>query len=259
MFVLGSWAKGTNTGKRARCCHYSCCSCSVRETSSWVLSESCWNTRPRGHERARKHHKYVHTLQFTCSSFWSMPQFPVFIFIDCLFWNSVVSEVFKLHMEELRGMQEQISKRDNEIKLLEAIIQTLGGKERLGKSGLNGWWWCVSFTCRVCENSFCIIHIRLSLSDDKKLKMYFCLLVRSYRFSKKMNFTWACDCNGPDAFDSYLALDAHTCAISFHTYADSAPMPARFRNSHLQPCGARNCDNFDTWRANFLSNSPKGE
>ncbi|VVB17968.1 unnamed protein product [Arabis nemorensis] len=48
------------------------------------------------------------------------------------------TKVFKLHMEELRGMQEQILKRDNEIKLLEAIIQTLGGKERLGKSGANG-------------------------------------------------------------------------------------------------------------------------
>ncbi|KAJ0242149.1 hypothetical protein HA466_0214590 [Hirschfeldia incana] len=48
------------------------------------------------------------------------------------------TKVFKLHMEELRGMQEQISKRDNEIKLLESIIQTLGGKERLGKSGANG-------------------------------------------------------------------------------------------------------------------------
>uniref|UniRef100_M4F9K4 Uncharacterized protein n=1 Tax=Brassica campestris TaxID=3711 RepID=M4F9K4_BRACM len=47
------------------------------------------------------------------------------------------TKVFKLHMEELRGMQEQISKRDNEIKLLEAIIQTLGGKERLRKSGVN--------------------------------------------------------------------------------------------------------------------------
>ena len=39
-------------------------------------------------------------------------------------------------MEELRGMQEQISKRDNEIKLLESIIQTLGGKERLGKKAV---------------------------------------------------------------------------------------------------------------------------
>ncbi|CAN6821959.1 unnamed protein product [Brassica oleracea var. botrytis] len=48
------------------------------------------------------------------------------------------TKVFKLHMEELRGMQEQISKRDNEIKLLESIIQTLGGKERLGKSGASG-------------------------------------------------------------------------------------------------------------------------
>lgn len=54
-----------------------------------------------------------------------------------LWFDDIVPEVFKLHMEELRGMQEQISKRDNEIKLLEAIIQTLGGKERLRKSGVN--------------------------------------------------------------------------------------------------------------------------
>ncbi|KAK9950390.1 hypothetical protein M0R45_005883 [Rubus argutus] len=39
------------------------------------------------------------------------------------------SKVFELHMEELRAKQEEISKRDKEIKLLEAIIQTLGGKE----------------------------------------------------------------------------------------------------------------------------------
>jgi len=32
-------------------------------------------------------------------------------------------------MEELRAKQEEITKRDNDIKLLEAIIQTLGGKE----------------------------------------------------------------------------------------------------------------------------------
>ncbi|CAH8303853.1 unnamed protein product [Eruca vesicaria subsp. sativa] len=42
------------------------------------------------------------------------------------------TKVFKLHMGELRGMQEQISKRDNEIKLLEAIIQTLGGLRKGG-------------------------------------------------------------------------------------------------------------------------------
>ena len=41
------------------------------------------------------------------------------------------AEVFELHMEELRAKQEEISKRDNEIKLLEAIIQTLGGRESL--------------------------------------------------------------------------------------------------------------------------------
>lgn len=41
----------------------------------------------------------------------------------------IVAEVFKLHMEELRAKQEEISKKDSEIKLLEAIIQTLGGKE----------------------------------------------------------------------------------------------------------------------------------
>ncbi|KAF9667265.1 hypothetical protein SADUNF_Sadunf15G0004500 [Salix dunnii] len=38
------------------------------------------------------------------------------------------TKVFELHMEELRAKQEQISKRDSDIKLLEAIIQTLGGK-----------------------------------------------------------------------------------------------------------------------------------
>ncbi|KAJ8768318.1 hypothetical protein K2173_021471 [Erythroxylum novogranatense] len=39
------------------------------------------------------------------------------------------TKVFELHMEELRAKQEEISKHDNDIKLLEAIIQTLGGKE----------------------------------------------------------------------------------------------------------------------------------
>ncbi|XP_061350386.1 uncharacterized protein LOC133295561 [Gastrolobium bilobum] len=38
------------------------------------------------------------------------------------------TKVFELHMEELRAKQEEIAKRDNDIKLLEAIIQTLGGK-----------------------------------------------------------------------------------------------------------------------------------
>ncbi|KAG9140650.1 hypothetical protein Leryth_006857 [Lithospermum erythrorhizon] len=38
------------------------------------------------------------------------------------------SKVFGLHMEELRAKQEEIYKRDKEIKLLEAIITTLGGK-----------------------------------------------------------------------------------------------------------------------------------
>ncbi|KAG9439074.1 hypothetical protein H6P81_019239 [Aristolochia fimbriata] len=39
------------------------------------------------------------------------------------------TNVFKLHMEELRIKQEEIAKRDSDIKLLEAIIQTLGGRE----------------------------------------------------------------------------------------------------------------------------------
>ncbi|KAK8508552.1 hypothetical protein V6N13_130670 [Hibiscus sabdariffa] len=39
------------------------------------------------------------------------------------------TKVFELHMEELRAKQEEICKRDKEIKLLEAIIQTLGGKD----------------------------------------------------------------------------------------------------------------------------------
>lgn len=38
-------------------------------------------------------------------------------------------------MEELRAKQEEISKRDKDIKLLEAIIQTLGGKEVHKRTG----------------------------------------------------------------------------------------------------------------------------
>lgn len=45
------------------------------------------------------------------------------------------TKVFELHMEELRAKQEEIAKRDHEIKLLEAIIQTLGGKEARGSTG----------------------------------------------------------------------------------------------------------------------------
>ncbi|OIW02108.1 hypothetical protein TanjilG_26648 [Lupinus angustifolius] len=44
------------------------------------------------------------------------------------------TKVFQLHMEELRAKQEEITKRDNDIKLLEAIIQTLGGKETISTS-----------------------------------------------------------------------------------------------------------------------------
>jgi len=44
------------------------------------------------------------------------------------------TEVFELHMEELRAKQEEIEKRDEDIKLLEAIIRTLGGKESLSTS-----------------------------------------------------------------------------------------------------------------------------
>ncbi|XP_015886291.2 uncharacterized protein LOC107421547 [Ziziphus jujuba] len=39
------------------------------------------------------------------------------------------TKVFELHMEELRTKQEEIAKRDKEIKVLEAIIHTLGGTE----------------------------------------------------------------------------------------------------------------------------------
>ncbi|XP_030945070.1 uncharacterized protein LOC126706048 [Quercus robur] len=38
------------------------------------------------------------------------------------------TKVFELHMEELRAKQGEISKRDEEIKVLQAIVQTLGGK-----------------------------------------------------------------------------------------------------------------------------------
>ncbi|KAL7119395.1 hypothetical protein ACP275_02G060600 [Erythranthe tilingii] len=45
------------------------------------------------------------------------------------------TKVFELHMEELRAKQEEILKRDKEIKLLEAIIQTLGGRGSLSPQG----------------------------------------------------------------------------------------------------------------------------
>ena len=45
------------------------------------------------------------------------------------------TKVFELHMEELRAKQEEIAKRDKEIKLLEAIIQTLGGRASRSASG----------------------------------------------------------------------------------------------------------------------------
>ncbi|XP_051139339.1 uncharacterized protein LOC127257072 isoform X2 [Andrographis paniculata] len=41
------------------------------------------------------------------------------------------TSIFQLHMEELRAKQDEIFKKDEEIKLLEAIIQTLGGRESL--------------------------------------------------------------------------------------------------------------------------------
>ncbi|KAI4375863.1 hypothetical protein MLD38_013683 [Melastoma candidum] len=45
------------------------------------------------------------------------------------------TKVFELHLEELRAKQAEIDKRDNDIKLLEAIIQTLGGKESVPRTG----------------------------------------------------------------------------------------------------------------------------
>ncbi|KAH9623429.1 hypothetical protein KSS87_015798 [Heliosperma pusillum] len=44
------------------------------------------------------------------------------------------SKVFELHMQELRAKQEEINKRDSDIKLLEAIIQTLGGKTPISRT-----------------------------------------------------------------------------------------------------------------------------
>ncbi|CAN6470208.1 unnamed protein product [Victoria cruziana] len=38
------------------------------------------------------------------------------------------TKVFELHMEELMAKQEMIARKDEEIKVLEAIIQTLSGK-----------------------------------------------------------------------------------------------------------------------------------
>ncbi|XP_047337388.1 uncharacterized protein LOC124941157 [Impatiens glandulifera] len=41
------------------------------------------------------------------------------------------TKVFELHMEELRAKHEEIGKRDREIELLQAIVQTLRGKQSL--------------------------------------------------------------------------------------------------------------------------------
>lgn len=46
------------------------------------------------------------------------------------------SKVFELHLQEIHAKQEEIDKRDKDIKLLEAIIRTLGGKESSSSSGL---------------------------------------------------------------------------------------------------------------------------
>ncbi|XP_043706806.1 uncharacterized protein LOC122656380 [Telopea speciosissima] len=39
------------------------------------------------------------------------------------------TNVFKLHTEELRAKQEEISRKDDEIRVLESIIKTLAGKK----------------------------------------------------------------------------------------------------------------------------------
>ena len=44
------------------------------------------------------------------------------------------ARVFQLHMEELRAKQEEIAKRDSDIKVLEAIIRTLSSKDDGGSS-----------------------------------------------------------------------------------------------------------------------------
>lgn len=44
------------------------------------------------------------------------------------------ARVFQLHMEELRAKQDEIAKRDSDIKVLEAIIRTLSSKDNGGSS-----------------------------------------------------------------------------------------------------------------------------
>lgn len=44
---------------------------------------------------------------------------------------TLIAEVHDLHLEELIAQQGQLLKRDDHIKLLEAIIKTLGGIESL--------------------------------------------------------------------------------------------------------------------------------
>ncbi|KAG8048737.1 hypothetical protein GUJ93_ZPchr0009g774 [Zizania palustris] len=44
------------------------------------------------------------------------------------------AKVFKLHMEELRAKQEEIAKKESDMKVLEAIIRTLSNKDDGGSS-----------------------------------------------------------------------------------------------------------------------------
>lgn len=65
LFCLGSWAKGWNFGTRTWCCHYSCCTCSFRETPGRGCRKGCWITCTWSYKRAWEHLKYVQSLYLT--------------------------------------------------------------------------------------------------------------------------------------------------------------------------------------------------
>lgn len=133
-------ATSWDLGERGRRRHHRCRSRSLRETTGRGRSESRRIARSTAHRRTWKHHKYYHlhhtpflllTSHFILN--WSLEWFWSVIGEANRFWF-LLTEVFELHMEELRAKQEEIEKRDEDIKLLEAIIRTLGGKESLSTS-----------------------------------------------------------------------------------------------------------------------------
>lgn len=126
---LDTRPEGAVSGTWTRCCYLCSSSSSYRETPGWSRSTGCRVACTGSHEGVGEHCKYVlsccYTKLLTCCVFQNwMPSSVMFH----------LAEVFELHMEELRAKQEEIAKKDSDIKVLEAIIRTLSNKDDGGSS-----------------------------------------------------------------------------------------------------------------------------